>query len=604
MASFSVSADDPRVLLDQVRAAAGPPTEKVPSTVLANMLAAGLMVFAMWGQIPPNMLWGWLTAMLGYQLLRVGVSRRFWHQHTTDVQQLLRWLKRFNALAIGSGLMWGMTGVVMYASDSVIHQAMLAILLCAMAAGSIAANAVLKVGMPGSASVVLLLLMGRMAWEDDRAHWSMVMMLMVYWVFVLKWGQELHAVVIESLQRRHQNHDLVEQLQLQTEAALDAQHKAEQANQSKSKFLAAASHDLRQPMAALSLFAGVMTREKRPEQLHKLAEHVGTSVSALESLFNGLLDVSKLDAGVTQVQLKDFDLQPLLVRLINDFTPEAQQKRLTLAIPVSPARLHSDPRLLEQVLRNLVSNAIRYTALGQVAVQAEPLSSGWRLAVIDTGIGIAPEHQEKVFDEFFQVGNAERDRSKGLGLGLSIVKRLSRLLNLHLELQSAPGTGTTLYLHVPAAQMPQAPTTASPPVERRERLPGLRVLMVDDEAPIRQAMELLLKLWQCDVRIYESLDTLVEMAATQAPATWVPDLLISDYRLQNGVYGTAVLGWAHAHWNTHIPALLLTGDTAPASLRHIEESGHRMVHKPVDPAQLHATILELLPASAKANRLS
>jgi two-component system, sensor histidine kinase len=321
-------------------------------------------------------------------------------------------------------------------------------------------------------------------------------------------------------------------------------------------------------------------------------------------LFNGLLDISKLDASVTQVQLKDFELQPLLERLVNDFTPEAQQKRLKLVIPASPAQLHSDPRLLEQVLRNLMSNAVRHTPSGRVELVAQSLPSGWRIGVTDTGVGIAPEHQERVFDEFFQVGNTERDRNKGLGLGLSIVKRLANLLNLHLELHSVLGKGTTVYLHVPAARAARTPAPVSPIAQHRENLPGLRVLLVDDEAPIRQAMHMLLSLWQCDVRTLESLEHLMNMIADPAAADWAPDLIISDYRLQNGVHGTDVLDWAQRHWNTDIPALLLTGDTAPATLRHIEESGHRVVHKPVEPAVLHATILELLPEPWQPGRPS
>ena len=600
MSKFTVAANDPRVLLDQARAAAGPERERIPSTVMANFLASGLMVFALWEQVPPATLWSWMAGMLAYQWIRVGCSRRFWRSHTTDAAGLMVWIWRFNALSVGSGLMWGMTGVWLFPTDSIIHQSMLAILLCAMAAGSIAANSALKVGMPGSAAAILMMLMGRMAWEGGRAHGTMVLMLLVYLVFILKWGKDLHQTVIESLQRRHQNHDLVDQLQLQTEAALEAKKQADKANQAKTRFLAAASHDLRQPMAALSLFAGVMGREQRPEKLQALAGHVSSSVSALEKLLNGLLDISKLDAHVTPVHIKNFGLQSILTRLLTDFSPEAQHKHLVLTIPASPAQLHTDPLLLEQVLRNLVGNAIRYTPSGRVEVIVKPMTSGWQLAVQYTGMGIATEHQEHVFDEFFKVGNAERDRNKGLGLGLSIVKRLSDLLNLHLELVSAPGQGTTVYLHVPAATHSATTDPVTQDLARCEPLPGVKVLVVDDEAPIREAMALLLGSWQCEVRTVESLEALVGMATAEPDQGWVPDCILSDYRLQNGALGTGVLHWAQSHWEAPIPALLMSGDTAPETLRTIEQSGHRLIHKPVDPTHLHGILTELLAATHTA----
>lgn len=583
-----------RVLLDQVRATVGNPGKLLTSTVAANLVAAGLMAFAMYGRTPTFVLAAWFVLMALFQLVRARVSQAYWLKAPTHGPALQHWLTKLNALSVASGLLWGCTGWLFFAPDSVIHQALLAVLLCGMAAGSVSANAMLRWGMPGSAIAIFALLMVRLAWENDRDHWLMAVMLVVYLLFVLKWGRELHELVMVSLKRKHENQDLVEQLRQTSEQAIEAQRMAEEANLAKSKFLAAASHDLRQPLYALSLFSGVMANEHRPERLQDLAGHIANSVQALESLFNALLDISKLDAGATPVEKTDFPLQGLLARLSAEYTTLATDKQLALSIPDTDARVHTDPQLLELVLRNLLSNAIRYTHAGQISVMVAQANAGhaWRIAVVDSGVGIPPEEIHKVFGEFYQVHNPERDRSKGLGLGLSIVRRLALLLDMPLELQSQLGQGTTVSVTVPEQTTTASSTTIPAPELQtvEQRFGGLKVLVVDDEHAVLMATATILNSWGCDVVCLESL---AHVAEHQAQGTWQPDVVLADYRLREGKTGVELLHWLRQRISFQLPCAIITGDIAPEQIRDITGSGYRLLHKPVSPLQLNQLLREL-----------
>ncbi len=383
----------------------------------------------------------------------------------------------------------------------------------------------------------------------------------------------------------HTYEDLIGQLQQQTEAALKAQCVAEEANTAKSKFLAAASHDLRQPMHALTLFSGAMVNEKQPAELQSLSRHIVRSVEALEMLFNALLDISKLDAGVTQPEVTDFPVEQVFANLRNDFVQLATNKRLRLHVRASTAMVRTDPQLLEQILRNLLANAVRYTETGGVVVACRKREGGWRIDVVDTGIGIPEAEHCRIFEEFYQIGNQERDRTKGLGLGLAIVRRLAELLGLSISLRSRVGRGTVFSLTVPAG-------TARPQVRADtftigDSFDSLRVLIVDDEPDVRLALTLLLRGWGCDVLAAESH---VEAVAAMESIQWQPEFAIVDFRLRAGKTGIAVLDWLRDHVGASLPGIIITGDIAADRLQEVKSSGYRVLHKPVSPAKLRALL--------------
>ncbi len=574
-----------RILADQVREAVGARNQLMSSTVAANLMAAVLLVLAMRGQASTATLYGWFSVQIAFQLSRALIARRYWRDPPSSGAPLRQWSWRLSFLAILSGCIWGAAGLLFYPSGSGMHQALLAILLCGLAAGSIPANAMLMKGMLGSAAVILGILIARLAWENDGPHWLMATMLIVYLGFVLNWGRRLNGVLVESLRRRHQNEDLIEQLRQQTEAALRAQRLAEEANIAKSKFLAAASHDLRQPMHALTLFSASLLNEKRPAELQALSRHIARSVEALEMLFNSLLDISKLDAGVTQPHISDFHLETVFARLDNDFSPLVANKRLRMHVRTTGAVVRTDAQLLEQILRNLMANAVRYTAQGGIVVACRRRGACWRIDVVDTGIGIAPAEHDKIFEEFYQIGNQERDRKKGLGLGLAIVRRLAKLLDLQLSVRSRVGHGTVFSLLVPAGV--SAPRPRAVAHDDGVSLDSRRVLVVDDEADVRLALILLLRSWGCDVL---EADSHVQAVAAIEARQWQPDFALVDYRLRDGETGIAVLDWLRDHFHPDLPCAIVTGDIAADLLQEVKASGYELLHKPVSPAKLRALL--------------
>lgn len=366
-----------------------------------------------------------------------------------------------------------------------------------------------------------------------------------------------------------------------TEASLNQQlraalEQAESANAAKTRFLASASHDLRQPLHSLSLFfATLRLQVNKPENV-SLLNHIDQALSALQSQMNTLLDMSKLDAGMVKLDWQNFALAPVLHQLCSAYAPIAEQRGLALQMQCAESvRVNSDIEQLGRVLRNLLDNAIKYTQRGQVQLAAFEEAGQIKVRIADTGCGIAPSLHKQVFEEFFQVDNPERDRSRGLGLGLSIVRRLATLLYLELELESTPGVGTTITLSIPkgSGQVRQA-------AEREYRdtqhsMPMCQVLVLDDEAAVRAGMEALLKRMGCTVMLAANTDEALQLTSERQP-----DLILADLRLRNAESGiTAVQQLRQRYPN--LPAIIITGDTAPDRLRQAQAAGLPVLHKPV-----------------------
>ena len=380
-----------------------------------------------------------------------------------------------------------------------------------------------------------------------------------------------------------------------TQELRSKKEEAERANFDKTRFLAAASHDLRQPMHALGLFVGELhSRLDTPEQ-RKIANKVEESVEALSSLLDSLLDISKLDAGVVFPQISDVSIEILLKRLAHDFAPVAQRKNITLRVRcMEEAKVLSDPVLLERILLNLLGNALRYTPQnGTVLLACRKRGDNIRIEVRDNGIGIPESEQQNVFREFVQLANSARDRSKGLGLGLAIVDRLAKLLHHSLTLFSAPNRGSSFAITVPIAFDVKDLLADPAPIpdvrtHRHDRLENLRVLVVDDDMLVRTSSVGILESWGCNVSTAERLQ---EVEERYAKAQF--DLVICDYRLPDG--NGLVLADRMKEKSEIQPAfILISGDTAPEVLQAVNLRGHHLLHKPVRPAKLRSLILFLL----------
>ncbi|MDH3280439.1 MAG: ATP-binding protein [Gammaproteobacteria bacterium] len=362
------------------------------------------------------------------------------------------------------------------------------------------------------------------------------------------------------------------------------------ANRAKSRFLAAASHDLRQPMHALGLFVTQLnSRIKDPENRH-LTGRIQAAVTALQGLLDALLDVSRLDAGVVTANLSDFCIQSLLDRIETAFAPEAINRELLFRVRHHALTVHSDPVLLERILINLVANALRYTERGGILVGCRRRGDHVRIEVWDTGVGIAPEHQQTVFQEFYQVGNPERDRSKGLGLGLAIAARLARLLGGRISVRSVLGKGSVFAVEVPRATGTGAPLTASETVLPELPTSNANILVVDDDTLVLESLAGLLNQWGYQVVMAGNAE---EALAIMKSAKHL-DAVLCDYRLPGNRTGVEVIRQLREQLGHEIPAALITGDTAPERIRVAKEAGVPLLHKPVQPARLRSLLEHLL----------
>jgi signal transduction histidine kinase len=420
---------------------------------------------------------------------------------------------------------------------------------------------------------------------------SLAVMYVIWFFAVTELARRTSASFTESVMLRFENLDLVENLQREKLAA-------EQANAAKSRFLAAASHDLRQPVHALSLFVAAMRPRTMDDEARELLDHIDDSVRAMGGLFGGLLDISRLDAGVVEVTRGPIAVQPLLERVCHDFEVLANAKGLQLLVHKCSMSVMSDALLLERILRNIIANAITYTDRGRVVVGCRRRRGHVSIQVWDTGRGIPADEQEHIFQEFYQLGNPERDRTKGVGLGLAIVRRLTQLLGHTLTVRSELRKGSLFAVSAPyadaaAAAAAQTGEFAAPFLAHGHGL----ILVIDDEMAIQIAMKSLLESWGYEAITAGSCDEMLERIATHRTA---PRLIISDYRLRDNASGIDAIERLRSEYNDEIPGMLITGDTAADRLKEAQESGFLLLHKPVPNHRLRASIAHLIDSSDKA----
>ena len=579
-----------RILVEQLRLLQGHVRDQVIPACLLYILMAWILT----NDANATALWTWCAAAI---LSRLNIGY-YAHRHLAS------------GIAPGRarGMVW--TLIALHAADGAIMSALAWVTLdSATAAGSILVITVLA-GSLGSAmaqfSPVLPIFFTKAAlilapvvtklWLMDEAAYEGLGVVCILYLFSLTTQARASSRATRAvIELRFENIELLDKLRRESEnahamrlSAEQARREAERANAAKSKFLAAASHDLRQPIHAQGLFMGALARtELGAHQREILASANAASQSSVEML-NTLLDFSRIEAGVVEPCVLSFHLQPLLNKIEREFGSQADAKGLAYRSREADLAVRSDPMLVELILRNLVSNAIRYTAHGGLLVACRKRGDHAVLEVWDTGIGIAPAHQREVFREFHQLGNPERDRQKGLGLGLAIADGLARALGHDLSLASAPQRGSVFRLALPlAAEMPVEKHALAQP---RTLMLNVRVLVLDDDEAVRAGMLHLLHDWGCECDTAGSIEDALELARARAP-----DLVISDYRLREQHTGIAAITALRALLGEGLPALLVTGDTAPERLREAQASGIPLLHKPVSPGQLYRGLVAMLP---------
>jgi signal transduction histidine kinase/ActR/RegA family two-component response regulator len=385
----------------------------------------------------------------------------------------------------------------------------------------------------------------------------------------------------ESVQIRFQDREMAAQLR-------EALAQATQANQAKTRFLAAASHDLRQPLHTIGLLVAALSLRPIEGRDREVVDLLSQVTVALSEQLDQLLDISKLDAGIVEPVKKIVDLGEML-RMHHAEMRAAIEERGLRAVLDAPTgvRCWTDPALVLRVLRNLTENAIKFTPGGQIALRLRTVDGMAHIVVEDTGHGIPQAEQAMVFEEFYQVDNPERDRTKGLGLGLSIVRRLCELLGITLQLHSVAGQGTTITLKVPLESIGLLAPAQSQPAST-ESFAGLTVLVIDDERSVRMGMRVLLEELGC--RCVEACS--IE-EATHAALASPPHVILADMRLRNGENGIAAIA-AVVEAAGATPALLISGDTAPDRLQDANRAGIKLLHKPVSLPTLQAELGRIL----------
>jgi signal transduction histidine kinase/CheY-like chemotaxis protein len=367
-------------------------------------------------------------------------------------------------------------------------------------------------------------------------------------------------------------------------------HQLQAANLSKSRFLAAASHDLRQPLHALNLFVAQLRSETDPAERGRLAARIEAAVDNMNGLFNALLDISKLDSGAMKPSLSDFAVAGILKRMEATFAAAARERGLSLRVVPSRLWVRSDPILLERILLNLVSNAVRYTEAGGVVVGCRRKRGTLRIDVCDTGSGITADHQRSIFNEFYQVVPKEKGGRDGLGLGLAIVERLGTLLDHPISLESVVGRGSRFSVTVPIgrpAEDPVSPRAAGKPPA--DPLRGKSIVVIDDDSLVLDAMRGLLEQWGCSVMTARSAQEVLERIDGR-----MPDLIISDGRLHENETGVEAVARLREKLGARVPAFLISGDISPDRLAEAKAAGHHLLHKPVSPMALRAMASRLL----------
>ena len=561
-------------------------------TPFAIAIACGFVAWTVRGHAPLPVVAGWAGLLLVMLFIRRAYAQRLLRDPPDDAQPHLKRLVVFN---FANGSMLGAAAVLFFPDLPLESRALLTMILVCWTAGGVAATAAYAPAFYVfvTAGLVPLALMWAVPVDPENAVIGVLVVL--FGLFQILFVRDNERVFCESFLIRFENERLLDALERERQEVLLARDRAEDASRAKSRFLAAASHDLRQPLHALALYSGALSLRAPEGGCAELVTQIDSTVSSLSALFESLLDISKLDAGAVRPELKRIDVSAVIDRIKSEFRAIAHEKGLEFLVSSSDATVETDPVLFERILRNLVDNAIKYTQQGTVELSTNVVGNGLRIAVSDTGPGIPEAERERIFEEFYQIGNSERDRRAGLGLGLALVRRLAKLLEIPLDMTSEPGKGSTFAVTLPrVARVASAGRAAPAPAASAAtgELAGAHVLVLDDEPAVRLGMRALLEVWGCHVTACSGH---VEAERMIAKYALQPDVIIADFRLREHETGIdavrklrAVLG--------NVPALLISGDTAPERLSEAQASGIPLLSKPVNPDTLKERVKALLKA--------
>ena len=574
---------------EQIRAQYG----NMPGAFIGSAVTASFMAAVLYDKLPTHAVLPWLIAAYVNCAIRVALWHAF-RRAKPPIEAIPRW-GRYAVISAGlAGVVWGATGIVLNIPGSLSFQFVVLLVTTGLAFTSTYLSAPWLPAYRAFVYPTFILSAVPFLLEGDIWHVAIGVSTLCFLPVVLRYARRLCLSLRASISVRLRNAELVEELRAQKKAA-------EEANVAKSRFLAVASHDLRQPLHALQLFVQALEDLQLPTHAQQLVGNVRRSVDSMEELFDALLDISRLDAGAVRARVDTIPLAELFDRLSFEYAAVARQKGLALSVVKTSVYVRSDPTLLARIVRNLVANAVRYTERGSVMIGCRRRGDYIRIEVWDTGPGIPADKHAEVFQEFAQLGNPERDRRKGLGLGLAIVDRLAKLLGHEVELRSRVGRGSMFAVTTPRAH-PDERVLLDPVAEITAHfdLTGRLALVVQSDPASRESLRKLLTAWNCEVLTAASG---AEMLSNLSSLPRSPDLIVAEGPAP-AESGSAVVELLRNEFNAEVPALLVSSSGGTGLTAH-DLGGLPVLRRPFHPGRLRTLINTLLHAPvSRARRAS
>ncbi|MEQ8231797.1 MAG: hybrid sensor histidine kinase/response regulator [Gammaproteobacteria bacterium] len=545
-----------------------------------NLLLQGACVMLCWQTQSRPALLAWLATNVLLMAMRLRARRAVAGVEENDPARIRRWFARLTASLFVGGMVWGGGAVLFLEPADPLRLAAFLLILMGVSWGAVASLSMHFPAVVAFVAPVSLLTAARLAASANSTASMFAVLTVAFMAFTLLTARHYAHAMERTLRLDEENLRLLAAVTLAKEAA-------ERESADKSRFLAALSHDVRQPLYAASLFLESLGDHARAPAARELHDSASLSLRAVVQLIDGLLEIAQLDHAPPAPQYAVFDFAALAGGLGREFSAEAATRGVALVIDCQPTPLpvSGDAVLLARVLRNLLANALRHSSAGEVCLRARGAGDTVLVEVSDTGVGIAPADQARIFDEYFQVGRVGREDGAGLGLGLAVVRRLSRLMGFSVHLDSAPGAGARFSFALPhAAAMPASTDGASD----ESALDGLHVLVVEDDAAVRAALAGALRRWGCVVSLaHDRASALTAGKSARRPL----DIVLSDHRLPSRGGGIDVVQALRATLDAALPAVLISGEHGAAVASQARLAGLPLLTKPVDPLALREAIL-------------
>jgi signal transduction histidine kinase len=570
---------------------------QTPAVLIGNLFGMVLITAIYWPLAEPVHLLAWLGVITGLWLVRLGHYLRFRWQSNREAEALRFWRRSWVALVLCQGAMWGLAAWWFWGLGSPYHKVALLLIVFTYCLASVQLLATQNSVFLVFIGLVLTPTILRVASDASQPfHLELASVLTLMFCITVLMARTYSSALGQAIALKSRTDELALKLRTEKVVADEARRAAEAANRAKTQFFAAASHDLRQPLHAMGLFAEALRQRSHDPEVASLVNSINESVDALEGLFSELLDITRIDTGGVDVNPAPVRMRELFARLRLHFEPVAFEKGLMLSFRGEQHVAMADPVLLERVLRNLVSNAIRYTDDGGVLVSCRQREGQLLVQVWDTGIGISEASLPRIWDEFFQAQSnrpLEAHHRKGLGLGLAIVKRLTALMGAMVGVRSRQGHGTVFSMSVPVGKAPRASIEAVPGGVAKAplglTLQGRMIVVVEDEAAVREGLVVLLQAWGAQVAAFDTVEAVEAWVA--GPKAQQPDLQLVDYRLPHGRTGIEALVALRTRWpDARLPAIVITGSSLGGHEDEAVKHDYHLLIKPVLPNKLRAMI--------------